>query len=403
VSVINKMLRDLDQRQDAHAPTAAPAPAASVLRHGTASVSFGTQAAQRTSRRPGLWLGMGALVLASVCAGAWLWWQNQGFATGEDIAARPDATVTLPAAAPAVAASAAIAASAPADHPAQPVAEASAIAAAPDGAANPAPGTTAAAMTLRMESSLSARRAMDALLSTPPPAAAVAVAPAAPRTPPPASAVSAPGPVAAPTPVSAERPKVRGPAILAAAAPAQTGDTTAPAIQRQQQAGGDAIAQAQNLWNAGSRDAAIDLVQQSIAAAERSAKAGTTPGAASTVLVPLVREMARMQLAEARFGAVWEMLTRLEPLLGNQADLWAIRANAAQRLGRHQDSVHAYMMALQSRPDEQRWLLGTAVSLAALGQTSSAAEMAEKARALGPVSKDILAYLRQNGVPLRDQ
>lgn len=177
----------------------------------------------------------------------------------------------------------------------------------------------------------------------------------------------------------------------------------APAIQRQQQAGGDAIAQAQNLWNSGSRDAAIDLIQQSIAAAERNAKAGASPGGASTVLVPLVREMARMQLAEARFGAVWEMLTRLEPLLGNQADLWAIRANAAQRLGRHQDSVHAYMMALQSRPDEQRWLLGTAVSLAALGQTSSAAEMADKARALGPVSKDILAYLRQNGVPLRDQ
>ncbi len=128
------------------------------------------------------------------------------------------------------------------------------------------------------------------------------------------------------------------------------------------------MAQAQNLWSSGSREAAIDLMQQSIAAAERSAKAGTS-ASGGAVLVTLVREMTRMQLAEARFGAVWEMLTRLEPLLGNQPDLWAIRANAAQRLGRHQDSVHAYMMALQSRPDEQRWLLGTAVSLAALGQT----------------------------------
>jgi len=159
------------------------------------------------------------------------------------------------------------------------------------------------------------------------------------------------------------------------------------------------MAQVQNLWNSGSHDAAMDLMQQSIAAAERSAKAG----GGGTVLAPLVREMARMQLAEGRFGAVWEMLTRLEPLLGNQPDLWAIRANAAQRLGRHQDSVHAYMMALQSRPDEQRWLLGTAVSLAALGQTSSAAEMAEKARAVGPVSKDIQTYLRQAGVPLKEQ
>ena len=204
-------------------------------------------------------------------------------------------------------------------------------------------------------------------------------------------------------PAVTERPKARTAPHPTVATPTPASENTAPALQRQQQAGGDAIAQAQNLWNSGSRDAAIDLVQQSIAAAQRSAKTGSPTTAANTILVPLVREMARMQLAESRFGAVWEMLTRLEPLLGNQADLWAIRANAAQRLGRHQDSVHAYMMALQSRPDEQRWLLGTAVSLAALGQTSSAAEMAEKARGLGPVSKDILAYLRQNGVPLRDQ
>ncbi len=391
MSVINKMLRDLDQRQDAHAPTAAPAaaPAASALRHGTASVSFGKPAAQRATGRPGLWLGMGALVLASVCAGAWLWWQNQGVATGVDIAVSPAATASLPASAPAVVASVA---SAPADHLAQAASESSTVVAAPPVADSGASGATATAMTLRMESSLSTRQAMDALLSTP-----------APGTAPVAVATPAPAPV--PTaPAATERPKARTASPPAAAAtPAPASENTAPAIQRQQQAGGDAIAQAQNLWNSGSHDAAIDLIQQSIAAAERSAKAGTTPGAASTVLVPLVREMARMQLAEARFGAVWEMLTRLEPLLGNQADLWAIRANAAQRLGRHQDSVHAYMMALQTRPDEQRWLLGTAVSLAALGQTSSAAEMADKARALGPVSKDILAYLRQTGVPLRDQ
>ena len=148
-------------------------------------------------------------------------------------------------------------------------------------------------------------------------------------------------------------------------------------------------------------------MQQSIAAAERGANAGPTATAGNgaggnAVLVPMVREMARMQLAEGRFGAVWDMLTRLEPQLGNQADLWAIRANAAQRLGRHQDSVRAYTMALQSRPNEQRWLLGTAVSLAALGQTSDAADMADKARAVGPVSKDILAYLRQAGVPIRE-
>jgi hypothetical protein len=394
--VINKMLRDLDQRQNAAAPAATTGMSpASALRHGTASVSFGKPTAKvPTGSRLGLWLGLAALVAATVSAGAWLWWQNESATTRVDMASNAPASASLPASVAAVPASAVPAASAPAGI-AAPESDASASASAA------APGA-ASAMTLRMESSLSARKALDALLSTSAPVAATVTA----HTPTPASAAAAPAPVpATPTaPAAAERPKTRTAANPAVTAPTHASDNnTAPAIQRQQQAGGDAIAQAQNLWNTGSHDAAIDLMQQSIAAAERSAKASATPGTANTVLVPLVREMARMQLAEARFGAVWEMLTRLEPLLGNQADLWAIRANVAQRLGRHQDSVHAYMMALQSRPDEQRWLLGTAVSLAALGQTSSAAEMAEKARAVGPVSKDILAYLRQTGVPLRDQ
>jgi tetratricopeptide (TPR) repeat protein len=160
----------------------------------------------------------------------------------------------------------------------------------------------------------------------------------------------------------------------------------------------EALAQAQTLWNAGSKDAAAELLRDAVSIAERSAG----PNGANATLIALVRELTRMQLAEGHFGAVWDLLNRLEPHLGNQADLWAIRANAAQRLGRHQDSVHAYMVALQSRPTEQRWLLGSAVSLAALGQIASAAEMADKARAAGPISKDVQAYLRQMNVPVRD-
>jgi tetratricopeptide (TPR) repeat protein len=208
----------------------------------------------------------------------------------------------------------------------------------------------------------------------------------------------------------AQKPAVEKPASKAgkvassppapAAAPMQPPDA-AQVAQRQQQAGKDAIAHAQGLWNAGSRDSAIDLMQEVLAATERAATAAPTP-ANVQLLGQMVRELTRMQLMESRPAPVLELLTRLEPVLGNQADLWAVRANAAQRLGRHQDSVHAYMTALQSRPNEQRWLLGAAVSLAALGQTASAADMATKARAVGVVSKDVLAYLRQMGVLVKD-
>lgn len=372
MSVINKMLRDLDRRANPSA-TAQPGPAA--LRQGTASVSIDTLAPPQRPAITGarLWLGLGLLTVAAVSVGGWMWW--------ESAATAPAVTGAVSAVAPVVEAPPAVAASSAASVASK---VASAAAAPPRAAASGSTdvGTEAslASVFLRLEPSLSARKALDVLLSTPAPAASAAT----------------------PLERPAASPQASKPTTPPSPAPSVTGDST-PVLQRQQQAGGDALAQAQALWSSGSRDAAIDLVQQSIAAAERSAKASGPSANGTAVLLPLVREMARMQLAEARFGAVWEMLTRLEPLLGNPPDLWAIRANAAQRLGRHQDSVHAYMMALQSRPDEQRWLLGTAVSLAALGQTSSAAEMAEKARALGPVGKDILAYLRQAGVPLREQ
>ena len=110
-----------------------------------------------------------------------------------------------------------------------------------------------------------------------------------------------------------------------------------------------------------------------------------------------------MQLADSRPAPVLALLTRLEPLLGNLPDLWAVRANSAQRLGQHQESVRAYLIALQSRPAEQRWLLGAAVSLAALGQTANAADMVDKARAVGPIGTEVQAYLRQMGVPRVDR
>ncbi|MEI8157331.1 MAG: hypothetical protein WCH60_10740 [Burkholderiales bacterium] len=387
MSVINKMLRDLDHRQAAQASGAPSSPQAP-LRQGITSIGSASGASGPARSRRWVWIGL-CVLLAAAGAGGWTWMQANPDGLRGDTAS-PNISAPAPAPAPTAVV---------ATPPAMPAS------AAVDSSVNqPESNVAPGAMVLRMEESLSARRALDALLSTPAPSApAVAsarlVAPA-----------TANGPTAdrakARATDSAQNAALQQPAATSATSPVKAPGGTvqpdpAPMVQRQQQAGGDAIAQAQNLWNSGSHDAAIDLMQQSIAAAERAAKGGS---GASTVslLTPLVREMARMQLAEGRFGAVWEMLTRLELQLGNQPDLWAIRANAAQRLGRHQDSVHAYMVALQSRPDEQRWLLGTAVSLAALGQTSSAAEMAEKARSVGPVSKDIVTYLRQAGVVFRD-
>jgi MSHA biogenesis protein MshN len=46
--------------------------------------------------------------------------------------------------------------------------------------------------------------------------------------------------------------------------------------------------------------------------------------------------------------------------------------------------------------------LGMAVSLAAMGQTTQAGAMVEKARASGPITPEVALYLRQQGVSMPD-
>ena len=164
----------------------------------------------------------------------------------------------------------------------------------------------------------------------------------------------------------------------------------------------EALAQAQRLWMAGSRDAAIDLLTEALAVLGRLYGADLA-GAGTPVPLAMLRELVRMQLAQGQPELVLAVLRRYERVWAGQADLWAVRANAAQRLGQHAESAQAYRMALRLRPGEPRWMLGAAVSLAAMGQTGPAAEMAEQAQALAPVSPEVLAYLRQLGVPLRER
>ena len=377
MSVINKVLRDLDKRQGT--PQARATSEDLGARIGTSSVDALELPQRSRPAAPIRWgVVAGSSLLVAALGAGWVLWQNEaldGLLSGRLLVA-PAATPvppSTPAAAPTVAV-------APAEQ--VPVLPAEPTASAPElPAIELAPAS-------RFESTLALPKDLQPAEPAKVPANPVK-APVAPVVTRSVASPPAPAQAVAPAPVAVSKP-------AAASAPTPT-----ELAQHQQQAGRDALAHAQSLWNAGSRESAIELLQQAVASTERAAT--IAPGSATTqTLVLLVRELGRMQLSDGRPGAVWETLTRLEPLLRNEPEMWALRANAAQRLGRHQDSVYAYMTALQSRPAEQRWLLGAAVSLAALGQIASSAEMAEKARAAGPISKEVQAYLRQMGVPLKD-
>ena len=199
-----------------------------------------------------------------------------------------------------------------------------------------------------------------------------------------------------------DRPRTEQPVALAPAPPPPPPTAAVTGTQNSQRRSIvlEALSQAQGLWNSGSRQLAIDVLSEALGVAERANSVGA-PSVSHSELILLVRELARMDLSEGQPGKVLEILTRLEPALSDSADVWAIRGNAAQRLGRHQLSAEAYLMALKLRPGEPRWMLGAAVSLAAQGQTASAAEFAEKARVGGVLSPEVATYLEQLGVSLR--
>jgi tetratricopeptide (TPR) repeat protein len=158
------------------------------------------------------------------------------------------------------------------------------------------------------------------------------------------------------------------------------------------------VAQAQVLWAAGDQSAALLLLKGALARVE-SAPTGAKHDTADVAV--LAREYASEALASGQTSEVLATLERLEPRLAGVADIWAIRGNAAQRLGRHAQAVAAYQQALALNPNEPRWLLGAAVSLAAMGQTLAATDMAEKVRVARALPPDVANYLRQLGVVIR--
>ncbi|QDL56454.1 hypothetical protein [Rhodoferax aquaticus] len=402
MSVINTMLRDLDQRRAElrlaeggllQSPELQPLGLAG---HAQTGPRFAV-------RRLVPWLLASAVVLGLVYA-----WLTPSAHPGEqqvrlDHAAAPpeNAQPTVPV--PAV--TIAHAAAAPPQH-AQAAAPAKAelVSTSPDGASNRAsagaakPSATPMELGLRLNSQVNAPVSKPAPVETHPAEPTTTLASSKPVGPDSASATQAPkasstaGGAIPVTPVPAAAtlsPTKHSASASTASEPMPT--------QRQNQAAHDALAQAQTLWVSGAQEAAIGTMQELLVTTERLATASPTDSN-SQLLINVVRELTRMQMAMGRTAAAWELLSRLEPALNSQPDLWALRANAAQRLGRHQDSLNAYTAALQARPNEQRWLLGMAVSLAALGQTHDASTMTDKARQQGPIGKDIAAYLRQAGV-----
>ena len=155
------------------------------------------------------------------------------------------------------------------------------------------------------------------------------------------------------------------------------------------------------MWNTGARETSLAFLRDALAGVERAHGVELMPDRAGAAAgLAMVRELVRMEQVMANHAQVLALLKRHEVLWARQADLWAVRGSAAQRLSQHAEAADSYRMALRLRPGEPRWMLGAAVSLAVMGQRTDAAQLTEQARRLGPVNPEVLSFLRQLGVPL---
>ena len=175
-----------------------------------------------------------------------------------------------------------------------------------------------------------------------------------------------------------------------AAAAAPAGTTTFTSVPVRQPPADETVAAARALWNDGSRPAALAALRQALVAAETARNNPAT--------VALARELARLDVADNRPQDALELLRRLEPLLGNDADAMALRGNVEQRLAMHAEAAQSYLAALRMRPADGKWMLGAAISLAAIGKLDEAQLWVERARERDAVTPNIAAYLQQLGI-----
>lgn len=441
MSVINKMLRDLDRRQaDGATPVQSWESRTGMTRDASKmDYSVGADRKQNSTSFAVLMAVLLTALVFSAAAGGW-WYLSQNQSTQRPVDQAKQVSIPVPSVAVAAVAVA------PASIPPAPILPVVVAALAPATvqpvAVAPIAPTTAPAAVVPAAPAIPIN-SKPAVVVTPEPApspvqpkAVVVAAPAIPGkiVPPsatqsiapalPAAAAKLPktesvAPTDAPLkidrpvpmaskPTVASSPAVAAPARPVVERPANGAPTAAAAVSEaptntsRPSPATEALAQAQSLWNSGAHQEAIGLAREALVTAERTNLASPSAGNKS-MLASLARELARMEMAQGRVREALEMLTRLEPVLFANADVWAMRGNAAQRLGRHAESVAAYVMALRLRPNEARWMLAAAISLANQGQMADAAELTERARVGGVLTPEVTAYLKQLGVPMRER
>jgi MSHA biogenesis protein MshN len=107
---------------------------------------------------------------------------------------------------------------------------------------------------------------------------------------------------------------------------------------------------------------------------------------------PFVVALARIRLDGGDYPGALAVLDQASTSADRGADYYSLRGAVLQRLGRHADAADAYRLALSNGPQSGSLWVGLGVSLEALGKRPEAAESYRRALASGGLADDVKAY-----------
>ena len=105
--------------------------------------------------------------------------------------------------------------------------------------------------------------------------------------------------------------------------------------------------------------------------------------------------LARLQVDRGDLAGAWQTLDFSLPAAGHSADYQGFTAHVLQRLGRFREAVVHYLNAARLAPGDGRWWLGLGLALEAEGQTGEAREAYLRAKQTGNLSGALSALVEQ--------
>ncbi len=111
--------------------------------------------------------------------------------------------------------------------------------------------------------------------------------------------------------------------------------------------------------------------------------------------------LARVHMERRNFVAALEVLDTVKGPEQAAADFLTMRGTALQQLGRHAEAVNAFQGALRGAPQNGAAWLGLAISLESSGNKPEAADAFRRAAATGTLGAETQAYAEQRARQLR--